>query len=61
MTEEQFEEQFDNFDLDSEYSEYIMRNNNGGRIICNGDSLISAIEAGYMYDEFKDHMTRDQT
>jgi hypothetical protein len=60
MTEEQFEEEMGNFNLDSEYAEYIMNKNDGQRIICNGDSLIEAMETGYMYNSFKDHMTKSQ-
>lgn len=36
----------------SEYAEFIMNNCGGERIICNGDTLIDAIEDGYLFDEF---------
>lgn len=34
------------------YAEYIMDNCDGERIICNGDTLLEAIEDGYLFDEF---------
>jgi hypothetical protein len=43
---------FDNFQLDSEYAEYIMNNSNGERVICNGDTLTIAMEDGYLSEEF---------
>lgn len=46
---------FDSGKLDDEYSSYIMEHCGGDRIICNGDTLIDAIESGYLYDEFIDH------
>lgn len=33
-----------------EYAEFIMKN--GERLICNGDMLLSAMEDGYLFDEF---------
>lgn len=53
MTEEEFELAFDNYEFDDEYSEYIMEHCHGDRIICNGDTLISAIEDGYLFEDFK--------
>lgn len=41
---------------DSEYCEYIMDNCGGDRIICNGDTLIVAMEDGYLAEDFIDHM-----
>lgn len=38
--------------LDNEYSDYILANCAGDRIICNGDSLIGAMESNYLLDEF---------
>lgn len=35
-----------------EYADFIMKNCGGERIICNGDSLISAQEDGYLFSEF---------
>lgn len=40
---------------DDEYSEYIMDNCGGDRLICNGDMLIEAIEDGYLFEEFVDY------
>jgi hypothetical protein len=36
-----------------EYSEYIMKNgDNGERAICNGNTLLEAMEDGYLFTEF---------
>ena len=53
MTEQEFDRRFDNDEFYEEYCDFIIENNNGGRIICNGDTLILAIEEGYLYEEFK--------
>ncbi|CAB4125588.1 hypothetical protein UFOVP58_176 [uncultured Caudovirales phage] len=34
------------------YAEYIMENCGGDRIICNGDTLIEAMEDNYLFDEY---------
>jgi len=52
-----FEIDFDDGKFDTEYSDYIMANCGGDRLICNGDMLIDAIEDGYLYDDFRDYMT----
>jgi hypothetical protein len=56
MTEAEFEKKMDRYDLDDEYSEYIMDRSAGERIIGNGDDLIHAIESGDYYDGFKEMM-----
>jgi len=57
MTETEFETAFDAGDLDDEYSEYIMAHSAGGdRLICNGDTLLQAVDDLYLFDGFKDHM-----
>lgn len=53
LSEDEFEQAFDNDEFYEEYSEYIMNNCHGDRIICNGDTLIEALESGYLYEEFK--------
>jgi len=36
-----------------EYAEYIMQNGNPEEfVVCNGDSLLSAMETGYLFAEF---------
>ena len=45
--------------LDSEYSQYIMNNCKGERLICNGDMLVDAIESQYLYNEFIESMIGD--
>lgn len=36
----------------NEYADFIMENSKGERIICNGNALLEAMEAGYLFDEF---------
>jgi len=39
--------------LEDQYAEFIMANgSNGDRVICNGDTLLEAMEDGYLIDEF---------
>jgi hypothetical protein len=59
MKYRQFELAFENNLLDDQYAEFIMTHNNGDRIICNGDTLIAAIESEYLFDEFVSFMTND--
>jgi hypothetical protein len=54
MTEEEFDDAAENGDFYDEYAEYVMTHCHGDRIICNGDTLISAMEDGYLYEDFKD-------
>ena len=35
-----------------EYADYIMKHNNGERMICNGDTLLEAQESHYLFNEF---------
>lgn len=43
--------------LDDAYAEYIMANAlPHERLIYNGDTLLDAMEAGYLLDDFIDHM-----
>ena len=55
-TVEAFEEAFDDMMLDDEYAEFIMDNCHGERVIGNGDALILAMEEGYLYEAFREHM-----
>lgn len=45
-------QQFEEGKLDDQYAEYIMNNCHGDRIICNGDTLITAMEDGYLAESF---------
>jgi len=56
MTESEFEKKMDRYELEDEYSEYIMDSSAGERIIGNGNDLIRAIESGNYYDGFKSEM-----
>jgi len=47
-------------DYDSEYAEFIMDNCGGDRIVCNGDTLIEAMESGYLFDEFVDFLENQE-
>ena len=46
----------DDLQYSPEYSEYIMENAKGDRVICNGDTLIEAQEDGYLFEEFLESM-----
>lgn len=52
----EFETAFDDCVLDMEYSEFIMENCHGERVIGNGDQLIEAMEDFYLYEAFRDSM-----
>ena len=57
MTEQEFEEAMERYELDYQYSDYLMNHTNAR--IGNGDMLINVMERGDYYDDFKDHMTGD--
>lgn len=42
----------DDLKYSDEYAQYIMNNCSGERVICNGDTLLEAMEQGYLFDEF---------
>jgi len=44
----------DELRYDGEYGEYIMEHCHGERIICNGDTLLNAMESDYLWDDFLD-------
>lgn len=52
MTEEQFEQAMDKYQLDMEYTDYIMERANVG----NGEILIRLMERGDYYEDFKEYM-----
>lgn len=56
MTLEEFDAAFDNLELEDQYAEYIMENCHGDRIICNGDTLITAMEDAYLFESFRDSL-----
>lgn len=47
-------QQFEDGKLDDQYAQYIMDNCHGERVICNGDTLIIAMEEGYLAESFLD-------
>jgi len=49
MTDIEFDEDLQYSD---EYAEYIMNNCHGERVICNGDTLLQAMETGYLFSAF---------
>lgn len=59
MIEETFEKKFDAGELDDEYATYIMEHAVGDRIICNGHTLIIAMEDGYLAEEFKEQFLKN--
>lgn len=46
------QEKFELGELDDDYAEYIMDNCGGERVICNGHTLLDAMEDGYLADAF---------
>lgn len=56
MTEQEFETKFDSGELYEQYSQYIMDHCAGDRPIGNGTMLITALEDGYLYNDFKDSL-----
>ena len=55
MTNEQFDELFETHDdMYEKYMEFIMENADGEWPICNGDDVIEAAEAFYLFEEFRD-------
>ena len=55
MTEEQFEQAMDGYQLDNQYAEFIMENQNVG----NGEILIRLMERGDFYEGFKESMVTE--
>jgi len=55
MTEEQFEQAMNTYQLDMEYTDYIMDRANVG----NGEILIRLMERGDFYEGFKDKMVTE--
>jgi hypothetical protein len=55
MTNEQFDELFETDDMYNKYMEFIMENADGEWPICNGDDVIEAAEAFYLFEEFREH------
>lgn len=47
---------YDNNEFDAEYADYIIEHSAGDRVICNGDTLIEAIEDMYLFEEFIDSL-----
>lgn len=39
-----------------EYADYIAEHAAGDRVICNGDTLLEAMEEGYLWNEFVEYM-----
>ena len=55
----EFENAFDSGILDSEYMDYILEHADPTEFpIHNGDTLLAAFEAMYLYNEFKQHKTQ---
>lgn len=45
-------ELIDELQYSEEYAQFIMRTSPGDRVICNGDTLLQAMEDGYLFEEF---------
>ena len=52
MSEEEFEDKMNTYELDQQYAEYIMEHRNVG----NGEMLIRLMERGELYEDFKEHI-----
>jgi hypothetical protein len=52
MSEEEFEDKMNTYELDQQYAEYIMERRNVG----NGEILIRFMEMGEIYEDFKEHI-----
>ena len=52
MSEEDFEDKMNRYELDQQYAEYIMERRNVG----NGEILIRFMEMGELYEDFKEHI-----
>jgi len=52
MSEEEFEDKMNTYELDQQYAEYIMEHRNVG----NGEILIRFMEMGELYEDFKEHI-----
>jgi hypothetical protein len=46
------DQQLDDLAFSAEYAEYIMANSGGDRIVCNGDTLLKAMEDQYLFTDF---------
>jgi hypothetical protein len=56
MSKQQIAVDLDELSYSSEYADYIMENAPGDRVICSGDTLLDAMESGYLWDEFIDSL-----
>jgi hypothetical protein len=56
MTEDEFNKRYECYDLDDEYGDFLIENQEGSRLICNGYQLTLAIEDEYRFAEFKEYM-----
>ena len=52
MSEQEFEDKMNTYELDQQYAEYIMEHRNVG----NGEMLIRFMEIGELYEDFKEHI-----
>jgi hypothetical protein len=52
MSEQEFEDKMNTYELDQQYAEYIMERRNVG----NGEMLIRFMEMGELYEDFKEHI-----
>jgi hypothetical protein len=52
MSEQEFEDKMNTYELDQQYAEYIMEHRNVG----NGEMLIRLMERGELYEDFKEHI-----
>ncbi len=54
------EAELDDLAYCDDYASYIMENSGGDRVICNGDTLLVAMEDGYLFDDFLESIGVDR-
>ncbi len=56
MSIEMLSQEVESGKYDDQYADYIMEHSSGDRLICDGDTLIVAMEDGYLFDDFVEHL-----
>jgi hypothetical protein len=56
MDRKEIQDKVEAGDYDTEYAEYIMDHGHGDRVICNGNTLVLAMEDFYLWEDFIDFM-----
>lgn len=59
MTKKEFDKKFSNMELYEQYAEFIMKHAAGDRVICNGHTLICAMEDNYLLENFESSLVTE--